>query len=284
MLQNTFCHISGIGVKTEANIWEKGICNWTDFINLAAQMKPIPRYQLALDSLEKSFLHLENENAKYFEALLPSHLHWRLFPEFRKYTAYVDIETTGLDTEYNDITTISLYDGNTIKYYINGQNLERFQDDILNYNIIVSYNGKCFDIPFLEGYFRTRFDHVQIDLRYVLSSLGYKGGLKKCEVQLGIDRGDLSGVDGYFAVLLWADYIRNKNEKALETLLAYNIEDVVNLETLMVMAYNMNIKNTPFYHELEIELPPLPDIPFQTDLDTLDRLKYHNPISQRIVC
>ena len=279
MLQNTFCHIPGIGVKTETNIWGKGISNWTDFINLNGTMKPARRHQLALDTLEKSFLHLEHENAKYFETLLPSHLHWRLFPEFRKYTAYVDIETTGLDAEFNDITTISLYDGTTIKYYINGQNIEEFLDDILNYKLIISYNGKCFDIPFLERYFRTRFDHSQIDLRYVLNGLGYKGGLKKCEAQLGIDRGELSGVNGYFAVLLWADYTRNKNEKALETLLAYNIEDVVNLEALMVMAYNMNLKNTPFYNALEIDLPTLPNIPFQPDLETIDRLKYPNGIT-----
>jgi hypothetical protein len=33
----------------------------------------------------------------------------------------------------------------------------------------------------------------------------------------------LIDVDGFFAVLLWWDFKRNKNQKALETLLAYNI-------------------------------------------------------------
>jgi len=56
-------------------------------------------------------------------------------------------------------------------------------------------------------------------LRYVLKSLGYSGGLKSCEKALGLDRGDLDGVDGYFAVLLWRDYQKKHNEKALETLL-----------------------------------------------------------------
>ena len=276
MLQQTFCHIPGIGVKTEAAIWDKGIFSWTDYVSLSEHQKQAPRHQLALDILEQSFFHLENKNPAYFDTLLPSHFHWRLFPEFRDQAAYVDIETTGLDADNGDITTISLYDGKTIQTYINGYNLEAFQDDILNYSIIISYNGKCFDIPFIERYFRIRLDHTQIDLRYVLNSLGFKGGLKKCEIQLGIDRGDLKGVDGYFAVLLWADYIRNKNQKALETLLAYNIEDVVNLETLMVMAYNLSIGHTPFFPELEMDLPVLPDIPFQPDLETIDRLKYHS--------
>jgi len=43
--------------------------------------------------------------------------------------------------------------------------------------------------------------------------------LKFCEKALGLDRGDLDGVDGYFAVLLWRDYQKKHNEKALETLL-----------------------------------------------------------------
>jgi len=45
---------------------------------------------------------------------------------------------------------------------------------------------------------------VHIDLRYIMNYLGYKGGLKKCELQLGIDRGLLKEVDGYCAVLFMA--------------------------------------------------------------------------------
>jgi uncharacterized protein YprB with RNaseH-like and TPR domain len=114
---------------------------------------------------------------------------------------------------------------------------------------------------------------VQIDLRYVLKSLGYSGGLKGCEAQLGIDRGDLTGVDGFFAVLLWNDYVQSGNEKALETLLAYNIEDVVNLETLMVMAYNMKVRETPFGQRLQIDLPARPEIPFNPHPATIQWLK-----------
>jgi hypothetical protein len=97
--------------------------------------------------------------------------------------------------------------------------------------------------------------------------------LKCCEKALGLDRGDLDGVDGYFAVFLWHEYQKNNNEKALETLLAYNIEDVVNLETLMVMAYNMKLKDTPFNSTHALPLPRMPEIPFKPDLKTIDRIK-----------
>jgi len=54
-----------------------------------------------------------------------------------------------------------------------------------------------------KDFFGIELNQVHIDLRYVLRSLGYTGGLKGCEKQAGIDRGNLEGVDGYFAVLLW---------------------------------------------------------------------------------
>ncbi|MCG8553437.1 MAG: ribonuclease H-like domain-containing protein, partial [Desulfobacterales bacterium] len=154
-----------------------------------------------------------------------------------------------------------------------GQNLEDFIEDIQDYNVIVTYNGKAFDVPFIEGQFGIRMNHAHIDLRYVLKSLGYSGGLKRCEKALGLDRGDLDGVDGYFAVFLWHDYRQNNNEKALETLLAYNIEDVVNLETLMVTAYNMKLKDTPFRETHQLPLPKIPELPFKPDLQTIERIK-----------
>ena len=221
----------------------------------------------------ESFEHLQNHNPNYFAELLPPKEHWRFFPEFRDSTAYIDIETTGIRLYGFAITTIALYDGKAIKYYIQGQNLEKFIEDIQNYNVIVTYNGKSFDVPFIEGQFGIKMNHAHIDLRHVLKSLGYSGGLKSCEKALGLDRGNLDGVDGYFAVFLWHDYQQNNNEKALETLLAYNIEDVVNLETLMVMAYNLKIRNTPFHETNEIALPEIPEIPFQADLATIDRIK-----------
>jgi uncharacterized protein YprB with RNaseH-like and TPR domain len=58
-----------------------------------------------------------------------------------------------------------------------------------------------------------------------------KGGLKVVERLLGIQR-RLKNVNGYMAVLLWYDYLNNNNLQALQKLLAYNKEDVINLQTL----------------------------------------------------
>ncbi len=273
MLKNSFQHISGIGDKTERELWGSGLLHWQDAApDNIGKISP-RRFETIMAYIKESAERLENNDPAYFENLLPAKEHWRLFKEFRESTAYIDIETTGLRLYGFEITTIALYDGKKIQYFIQGQNLEDFIKEIRNYNVIITYNGKTFDVPFIEGQFGITLDHAHIDLRYVLKSLGYSGGLKCCEKALDIDRGDLDGVDGYFAVLLWLDYQQNGNEKALETLLAYNIEDVVNLETLMVMAYNMKIKDTPFRSTHELPIPKAPAIPFKPDRVTIDKIK-----------
>jgi hypothetical protein len=64
----------------------------------------------------------------------------------------------------------------------------------------------------------------------------------------------------------------NGNQRALETLLAYNIQDVLTLENLMVISYNMKIKDTPFY-ENKLPAPTLPRIPFNVDRKTVAKIR-----------
>jgi uncharacterized protein YprB with RNaseH-like and TPR domain len=273
MLQHTFCHIPGIGPKTETLLWSSGVLTW-HAAGECAQIPLSPRRMTAFRRhVEQSIVRLAGRDARFFYSQLRSSQHWRLFPEFRDSVAYVDIETTGLGDVGDYITTIALYDGRSIAHFVQGDNLESFQDAIADYQLIVTYNGKCFDVPFIRRYFTMPMDQAHIDLRYVLASLGYRGGLKGCEVQLGIDRRDLADVDGYFAVLLWHDFCRNHNDRALETLLAYNVLDVVNLESLMVMAYNLKLQATPFADSLCLPPPQAPPNPFQADRETIDRLR-----------
>ena len=77
-----------------------------------------------------------------------------------------------------------------------GDNLTDSVDDIRRYNIIVTYNGSCFDIPFIGNSFGIKLTQGQIDLRWILTSLGLKGGLEGCERSLGLDRRELDGVNG----------------------------------------------------------------------------------------
>lgn len=271
MLTHTFVHLPGIGTKTEEQLWQAGIHHW----QLWQEVPPVRLPNSSLPELEK-LLQLSAkelvEGPAFFSKRLPANEQWRLLSHFRKQTAFLDIETTGLGPEA-EITTIALYDGHEVRCYVNGQNLDDFARDIWSYQVLVTYNGKGFDIPFLERWFRIKLTQAHIDLRYILAKLGFKGGLKGCEKQLGINRGALDGVDGYFAVLLWQDYLNNSNEKALETLLSYNIEDTVNLERLLIEAYNRNVLLTPFGENLLLPLPDPPQIRYQPDIDSVERIR-----------
>ena len=122
MLTNTFIHIQSIGIKTEQKLWDLGIKDW----NTPSDHLPIPipagRKYFLKKGIEKSKHNLDQYNPVYFSKRLPSNQSWRIFPEFRDSTAYLDIETTGLDHHYNSITTIALYDGQAIKTCVQSQN------------------------------------------------------------------------------------------------------------------------------------------------------------------
>jgi uncharacterized protein YprB with RNaseH-like and TPR domain len=255
MLINTFCHIPRISINKERELWCQGVLTWEDYRGLAKNT----------DYLDESKHQLQKGDPLFFANAMKYDQHWRLFSDFRHSVAYIDIETTGFSKYYDEITTIALYDGREVKTYVNGKNLEQFKEDIVEYKLLVSFNGKTFDIPFIESYFGIRMRQAHIDLRYVLGRLGYSGGLKQIERQMGFDRGNLSSVNGYFAVFLWGQYKARKNEAALKTLLAYNCADVINLELLMVEAYNLNLKNTPFSLSKQLPTPGPVNIPFDVD-------------------
>ncbi len=155
-----------------------------------------------------------------------------------KYRAYLDIETTGFSRYYCDLTVIgiALEKGRKcqVVQLIEGDLYEEMLlKSLEGVDEIYTYNGSRFDLPFIEVELgidlKQRFKHT--DLMYDCWRQNLKGGLKVVERLLGIRR-RLTGVDGYIAVQLWYDYVNNNNKEALQTLLAYNEEDVVNLRVL----------------------------------------------------
>ncbi len=266
MLKNTFCHLPNFNLKKENELWGKGINNWKQITNYYND-------NFIKHCIDQSEISIQENDPYFFAQRIPTKEHWRLFKDFRHTVVYLDIETTGMSYYSDHITTLALYDGQEIKIFVNEDNLYKFPSEIKKYKIIVTYNGKRFDVPFINHYFGINLEHVHIDLMYFLRSLGYKGGLKACEYKLGISRNDLRVIDGRFAVYLWHEYKRHNNKKALETLLAYNIQDVLNLEKLMVIVYNMKIQNTPFANIHRIPEPLTQKNPYYADLETIEKIK-----------
>ncbi|HEY9592923.1 MAG TPA: ribonuclease H-like domain-containing protein [Spirochaetia bacterium] len=271
MLEHTFCHIKGISLQGESALWEHDVRSWDDVPESRPPWLTPARFARLRAGVEESRRALAAGDARFFEERLPRGEVWRLFGEFRGSTAYFDIETTGLEPSFSDITTIAMFDGKAVRTFVKGRNIESFCDAIEEYTQIVTYNGKCFDVPFVRKKLRAPMEHAHLDLRYLLNRLGYKGGLKGCEKMLGVRRDGVEEVNGFMAVLLWKDYTEG-NEKALETLLAYNAADAVNLEILSVKAYNRYLEHTPFDGELTLEVPEPPMIPYRPHVPTIRRL------------
>src|SRR5205085_11428981 len=114
------------------------------------------------------------------------------------------------------ITTIGLFDGKTYTCLLAGDNLENFRDVISHYSMIVTFFGTGFDLPVLQKRFRINFDQIHLDLSPMMKRIGLRGGLKKIEKELGIQRSpETDGLNGYDAILLWREYRLRGDERAL---------------------------------------------------------------------
>ncbi|MFC1976938.1 ribonuclease H-like domain-containing protein [Chloroflexota bacterium] len=152
--------------------------------------------------------------------------------------AYLDIETTGLTPSSCDITVIGIYiwdNGNSRVVQLVGKDItERsILEALQGVSVLYTYNGSRFDLPFIYSCLGVNLtkNFTHIDLMYHCWRKNLYGGLKSVERQLGIERRSI-GIGGYEAVKLWWRYMDSFDLDALNTLLQYNKEDVVNLKPL----------------------------------------------------
>ena len=234
MIRRTFCHINGVSIKTEQILLDNGIESWDDFLEKFDDISFLPRGKL--EKIRTGILfskdYLAEGDLSYFTKSLVSKEHYRLV-NFVKKIAFVDIETTGLSKWTDEITMIGIYDGKVAKSYVLGDDLDDAIEHLKQFDAIVTFNGKCFDMPFIEYKYKEKFEVLHLDLRFMMADIGMRGGLKKIEKEVGLVRDDeVAEVDGFEAVRLWRRY-KNGDEDALRKLLIYNKEDIVNLKTLL---------------------------------------------------
>jgi uncharacterized protein YprB with RNaseH-like and TPR domain len=246
MLNNTYIHIQGVGKALEQKIWAHGVRTWEEFFEMKEKIPVSPAKKTRIcEELRKSSEHLNAKDCCFFSQCLPSTEHWRAYPLFSESAAFVDIETTGLSQKRDKITIIGIYNGAESKVYIKDINLNDVVEEFSKYKLLVSFNGARFDLPFIKSEFpEIEFKQLHIDLMYPLRRIGYRGGLKIIETQLGISRSeDTQGMDGFDAVRLWRKYEKG-NLDALDKLIKYNNEDIVNLKTIMELTYPKMVEKT----------------------------------------
>jgi len=246
MLFNTFIHLNGIGEKNEILLYNEGIYCWDDLLKAEKVSFLSEKELLRLkEEIMESYTKYNQKDINYFLHRLSKKNAWRVYKEFKKYACFLDIETDGHCGMDSDITLIGIYDQNGYRAYINGKNLMSFEDDILKYDLIITFNGGLFDFPVITRYFRTRYfkDIAHIDMRFVCSGLDskFKGGLKNIEKKIGLYRPpEIARLDGYDAVKLWQRYQWGEDE-CLNLLIEYNKYDVINLSKLTDFMYEYGV-------------------------------------------
>ncbi len=238
MLRATFQHLPGIGPMTEAQLWQSGVLDW-EALRRTAELPGVPRDRRgAIDrALDQSEEALRTHDAVWFARRLPIAEKWRLYTSFRDQTAFLDIETTSLTPQEGIVTAVTVHGGGTTRTFLAFDDLEELPAHLQRFPLLVTFNGQLFDVPFLEARFPgVRFPPAHIDLRFLLRRLGYTGGLKRIEKELGIgDRSGVEGIQGPDAVRLWEE-ARRGVPGSLEKLIQYNRADTVNLEPLLNFA------------------------------------------------
>ena len=229
-VENSFIPVRGVGETTERKLWRRGVTTWDDFDGTVPGPASADDVHEFITTAQD---HLDDGDARFFADAFPSGSHWRLYENFREETCFLDIETTGLSEYRDDVTVVSCHRGGETKTFVRGRDLhaDRLQRELGDASLLVTFNGKRFDVPFLEESFDLTVDLPHVDLMYPCRRLDLTGGLKEIEKTVGIDRDrpDLSGRD---AVRLWHEYERG-DEGALETLVSYNRDDTANMERLL---------------------------------------------------
>ena len=230
-LQNSFIPARGVGEKTERELWESGVTHWDDFETDLLGPKTGRNVREFIDAARD---RLADDDAEFFCRNLPSSSLWRAYDNFAEDVCFFDTETTGLDSARHEVTTVSLHRDGDTRTYVQGEDLtcEALRGEFADASMLVSFNGKRFDQPFLEDCFPLDVTAPHLDLMYLCKQVGLSGGLKAVEQSVGIDR-DEDDVDGREAVKLWRRYDRHEDDAALERLVKYNREDAENLRVLL---------------------------------------------------
>ncbi|MBU3182746.1 ribonuclease H-like domain-containing protein [Clostridium psychrophilum] len=171
--------------------------------------------------------------------------------------AYLDIEATGFDMEYDKIVLISLgyylKEGQfkIIQYFAEKPSdeeslLKELKKSMCKFKTWCSYNGTAFDEPFIIRKMHRfnlgfRLPREHMDLFRIIRPFYKRMGIKSCSLKgveqfTGIKRKD--EINGAMWVELYNEYLAKHDEKSKEILMLHNYEDVVNLPRIF------NVVNT----------------------------------------
>lgn len=246
MIEHTFQILPSVGAKKEKAIWEDGVRTWDEFVSC----EEVPHVKRDLKERGDVLLMqagelLDARDSCALSNMVPKPEHWRMFGNFRDDAAYLDIETDGLNRD-SLVTVVTVHRKDGTYTLTHGFDLDSntLSEALDGSKMIVSFNGSCFDVPVLKNSFpEVDLDLPHFDIRFASRKVGFRGGLKPLEIELGITRSDdILDVDGAMAVRLWKMWARNNDRDSLEILQEYNRADTVNLERIADIIFDRLVR------------------------------------------
>ena len=233
MIRKSFIFLDKLANKTEQNLWQQNITDWNTFLKTKT-IKGISNlrkhyYDRQIQEAQRQLL---KENSAYFSTILPKKEAWRLYDYFKEEACYLDVEVDS----HGKIILLGIADNYQTKTFIQNVNLEKniIQKEINQYKLIITFNGSSFDLPKLKKQLNIDLSVPHIDLKPLCINLGLKGGLKEVEKLLKLNRPpNLRGSP----IGLWKSFHASGDRDWLDLLIAYNKEDIENLQAIATYCY-----------------------------------------------
>ena len=156
LLHRSYRHLPGIGAMVEARLWAEGISDWADLIrHTPVQLDMYRKRGSTLPSaLEASGEALANRGVAFFASRLPKREHYRIAASFPERCVFLDIESRGLSTYYDQVTLVGWSVDDTCTVLIDPGGIKELARDLREHPMIVTFNGSLFDLPFLARRFK----------------------------------------------------------------------------------------------------------------------------------
>lgn len=239
LVEQSLCQIAGISPELECKLRRSGVTSAMLLGLRCDEMFPPVRAARIRASIERNrkFMNLGLTDA-VVNAFPCGHRVRVLSDRFER-ACFLDIETD----EQMHVTCISTQMGRQSATFFRGRNLDDFLDVWQKAELVVSFNGKRFDVPIIRRTFGLTRVPAQIDLMDEARHYGLAGGLKQIEKVIGFVRNSSVGMNGKDAIELWHRFQTLSDGEALERLKRYNREDVESLVMLYKWLLRMSLEN-----------------------------------------
>ena len=180
LLDQSLCQLAGISPMAEIALRNKGIWTGRQLVTQAETLFSPRQAAKIREAYSRIELARENGLLDLLVNSMPCGHRVRVLADYLSQALFLDVETTGLSSNAQ-IVCISTCLNGKISSFVRGRNLEQFLLQWSQAGMLVTFNGKHFDMPLVQREFSLSAVPAHIDLRDEARTFGYVVGLKSIE-------------------------------------------------------------------------------------------------------